>query len=67
VSLLPYVEAGVSEFMMSGVDDGEAMRLFRDVVTVLLNSVKRSEAVGGWPVIRSYEGAAHRGRHATTS
>ena len=67
VSLLPYVEAGVSEFMMSGVDDGEAMRLFRDVVTVLLNSVKRSEAVDGWPVIRSHEGAAHRGRHATTS
>jgi alkanesulfonate monooxygenase len=68
VSFLPYIEAGVSEFMVSGVDDDKAMKLFGDVATVLRNSVGRSEAAAivGWPAIRSH-GDAARHRPVATS
>ncbi|MGN6303620.1 MAG: LLM class flavin-dependent oxidoreductase [Mesorhizobium sp.] len=61
VSFLPYIEAGVSEFMVSGLDDDNAMRLSGDVATILRNTVRRSDAVGfaGWPAIRSQDGVAH--------
>lgn len=54
---LDYVDAGVAEFMVSGTDDGDAMRLFGErVVTPLRIATRRNEfrcagdAIAHWPV-----------------
>lgn len=67
VSFLAYIEAGITEFMVSGIDDEITMRLFGErVITVLRNTVRRNETLGsiGSPAIQPRDDAAPYRLHA---
>lgn len=60
VALLAYVEAGVSEFMVSGIQDAAAIRLFGDHVAALLrNTIDRKEAEKAGELFPSGHAAMH--------
>lgn len=59
-SFLRYVEAGVSEFMVSGIQDGNAMRSFSERVASVVrkNAEQATAELSGWPSISSHRRAA---------